>query len=174
MMAAGGHLPDERKKAILLACIGKQGRMVINNFQESQRSNYRSLVESLKNHYKEVTNVIVERHIFNTMTQYEEESIEAFETRLTTQANKCKFTVPSVELPAVPAIEDQPVIPAIPIRYKDISEEMIRDRIVVGIQNKGIQKRLLREKDLTLRSAVDMLKVIETANQHNKQKLISH
>ena len=64
MMAAGGYLPEERKKAILLACIGKQGRLVINNFQESQRSNYRSLVDSLKDHYKEVTNVIVERHIF--------------------------------------------------------------------------------------------------------------
>ena len=104
------------------------------------------------------------------MTQHEEESIEAFETRLTTQAKKGKFTVPSVEIPAVPAIEDQPAIPAIPIRYKDISEEMI-DRIVVGIQNKGIQRRLLREKDLTLRSAVDMLKVIETANQQAKTYL---
>ena len=64
-MAASGHLPDERKKPILLACIGKQGRLVINNFQESQRSNYRSLVESLKDHYGEVTNLIVERHTFN-------------------------------------------------------------------------------------------------------------
>ena len=127
MMAAGGHLPEERKRAILLACIGKQGRLVINNFQESQRSNYRSLVDSLKDHYKEVTNVIVERHIFYTMIQHEEESIEAFETRLTTQAKKCKFTVPSIEIPAVPAKEDQPVIPTILIRYKDISEEMIRD-----------------------------------------------
>ena len=105
------------------------------------------------------------------MTQHEEESIEAFETRLTTQAKKCKFTVPSVEIPAVPAIEDQPAIPTIPIRYKNISEEMIRDRIVVGIQNKSIQRRLLREKDLTLRSAVDMLKVIETANQQAKTYL---
>ena len=172
MMAASGHLPNERKKAILLACIGKQGILVINNFQETQRSNYRSLVESLKDHYKEVTNVIVGRHIINTMAQHEEESIEAFETRLTTQAKKCKFTVSSVEIPAVPAIEDQPAIPAIPMRYKDISEEMIRDRIVVGIQNKNIQRRLLTEKDLTLRSAVDMLKVIETANQQAKTYLL--
>ena len=89
------------------------------------------------------------------MTQHEEESIEEFETRLTTQAKKCKFAVPSVEIPAVPAIEDQPAIPAIPIRYKDISEEMITDRIVVGIQNKSIQRRLLRDKNITLRSAVE-------------------
>ena len=76
MMAAGGHLPEERKRAILLDCIGKQGRLVINNFRESRRSNYRNLVDSLKDHYKEVTNVIVERHIFYTMTQHEAESIE--------------------------------------------------------------------------------------------------
>ena len=168
ILAAFGDFPHGRKKAILIATIGNAARLAINNFQEDQKDTYDHLVDALKEHYKEVTNVIVERHIFYTMTQEQEETIEAYETRLTTQAKKCNFSVPSIEVPAVPARDNQPAIPAVPVQYKDVSEEMIRDRIVVGIQNKSIQRRLLRERDLTLRSAVDMLKSIEVANQQAK------
>ena len=140
MLAAAGTLPQERKKAILKACIGKQGRLAISNFQESKRATYDTLVGALKNHYKEVTNVIVERHIFHSMIQQETESIEEFETRLTSHSKKCNFTVPSIEIPAVPGTRNESGTPAIPVQFKDVSEKMIRDRIVVGMQNKSIQR----------------------------------
>ena len=89
----------------------------------------------------------MERHIFHSMIQQERESIEEFETRLTSQAKKCNFTVPSIEIPAVPGTRNEPGTPAIPVQFKDVSEEMIRDRIVVVIQNKSIQRRLLRERE---------------------------
>ncbi|KAG8173744.1 hypothetical protein JTE90_023234 [Oedothorax gibbosus] len=40
---------------------------------------------------------------------------------------------------------------------------MIRDRIVCGIQNPEIQRRLLSEKDLKLQSAIDIAVSMETA-----------
>ena len=108
------------------------------------------------------------------MIQQETESIKEFETRLTSQAKKCNFTVPSIEIPAVPGTRNEPGTPAIPVQFKDVSEEMIRDRIVVGIQNKSIQRRLLRERErerFVSLSAVNMLKAIETANQQAKTYL---
>ena len=172
-LAACGVVDDARKKAIVIACIGSQARLAIRNFQNQQTDTYEHLCETLIEHYKEASNVIVERHIFYTMTQEVNESIEAYETRLTTQARKCEFVVPSIEIPAVEADVGNNILAVPPqtVRFEDISEQMIRDRIVVGIQNKAVQRRLLRERGLTLRSAVDMLKSVEMANLQAKMYL---
>ena len=47
---------------------------------------------------------------------------------------------------------------------------MIRDRLVIGIQDNDTKARLLREKDLSLDKAFDMCKSIEITNKQLKSR----
>ena len=94
------------------------------------------------------TNVIVERHCFNMMIQDLDENISNFTKRLKEQAVKCKF---------VATVGDNTV---------DLSEEFVRDRIVVGLKDNTARGRLLREKDLTLTQALELVSNIEIADEH--------
>jgi hypothetical protein len=45
--------------------------------------------------------------------------------------------------------------------YGTMADEMIKDRIVVGVQSDIVRGRLLREKDLNLSKAIDIGKAAE-------------
>ena len=45
---------------------------------------------------------------------------------------------------------------------------MLRDRLVCGITNSTVQKRLLAEKDLTLEKAVSLAQSVEIAEKGSK------
>ena len=49
-----------------------------------------------------------------------------------------------------------------------LTEEMIRDRLVIGIQDKNAKARLLRERALSLDKAVDMCKSSQVTHQQLK------
>ena len=53
--------------------------------------------------------------------------------------------------------------------YKDNLQEMIRDRLVCGINHDGIQKRLLTEKDLPYAKALGIALAVETAEKGTKE-----
>lgn len=46
-------------------------------------------------------------------------------------------------------------------QFGTLTEEMIRDRLVIGILGKGTQARSIREKDLSLDKTFDMWKSSE-------------
>ena len=54
----------------------------------------------------------------------------------------------------------------------DISDQFIRDRLVCGIHDQNTRAKLLRERNLTLDSAIRSIKAVETANNH-VQKLFN-
>ena len=80
-------------------------------------------------------NITYERHIFNTRVQGSNETIDAYVTELRLQAKNCEFGV--------------------------LSNELIRDRIVVGIRDDSVRSRLLRESELDLQKAVDICRAAE-------------
>ena len=45
-------------------------------------------------------------------------------------------------------------------------EDLIRDRLVCGVANSSIQRRLLAEQNLTLKQAHDLARAIETAEKN--------
>ena len=47
--------------------------------------------------------------------------------------------------------------------YGTLSDELIRDRIAIGISDSSMRARLLRESDLTLNRAIDMCRASEQA-----------
>ena len=85
------------------------------------------------------TQVIYERYRFNNRKQEPGESIAAYLTELRMIAKNCQ--------------------------HEDITpEEILRDRIVLGIRDDKMRERrerLLRYNDLTLQKAVDLIKAAE-------------
>ena len=50
-----------------------------------------------------------------------------------------------------------------------LCDERIRNRLVIGIKNLEVRKRLLREKALTLNTALDIIRAAETASDQLKK-----
>ena len=50
-----------------------------------------------------------------------------------------------------------------------LCDELIRDRLVIGIKSHEVRKRLLREKALTLNTALDIIRAAETASDQLKK-----
>lgn len=165
MLALYGDISDARRLACLSTFIGDEGKSVINNLSDTQKDTYEHLKQALTEHYRSSINVTVERHKFNNMCQDAGEHIDLFVTKLRTQAVKCKFVVEQTHRYMNEA--DPPVEQTIRLQT-DISEEFIRDRLVCGIYNQATRAKLLRERDLTLQSAVQNIKAVETANDHVK------
>ena len=152
LAALGDDVNNNRKKAVLLTTIGDAAKKVISNMEAPKKDTFEHLKDELIEHYQNKRNAIIERHLFNTMVQEPGELIESFVTRLRTQAAKCKFKIESIHVPAAGGN------PAQEIRFKDLTDEAIRDRIVVGITDQATRARLLRQKDLTLEAAMDIVK----------------
>ena len=162
VLANFGEVDDKRKKAILMQLCGEAVKKHVASLDSEIKSNYERLTTEITSKFKHTANETVERHIFNTMEQEEEETIEAFLMRLRLQAKKCNYTIPSrvieVEL-------DDGQKKDVTIESEDISESLIRDRIVVGMSNQATKTRLLREHNLTLDTAVRIVKTQEMADK---------
>ena len=87
--------------------------------------------------------MIYERYIFNSCKQESSENTGAYLARLRKLAATCEYGVPL--------------------------DEMLRDRIVIGIADNQIWARLLRESKLTLRKALEICRSSKQANLHLQQ-----
>ena len=161
ILAACGEVTAARKIAILMSCIGEQTIKVINNLNTDQKDTYQNLKAALIKHYADVQNVTIERHIFNTMTQEFEEQIDTYNTRLRTQAQKCCYKIKCVR----PAPTNEEPTRTETIEH-DYTDEMIRDRLICGIQDSATRNRLFREHQLDLARVLEMIRTIEIANEH--------
>lgn len=85
---------------------------------------------ALENYFKPNRNVVYERYIINSCEKNTGESIDSFFTRLRKYASSCEFGL--------------------------INDEAIRDRLVIGLIDKGAKRKLLREKTLTLDKWLDI------------------
>ena len=90
-----------------------------------------------------VKNVIMDRHAFNTTDQKRHESIQSYVSALKVMAKKCDFGT--------------------------LHDELIRDRLVCGIHNDSVRAQLLKEKKLTLNSAVEICMLHERSEKGNRE-----
>jgi hypothetical protein len=91
------------------------------------RKDYAAVLKKFDDFFKVRRNVIFERAKFNRRVQLDGESAEQFITSLYSLVETCE--------------------------YGDLTEEMIRDRIVVGIRDQALAERLQTIPDLTLEKA---------------------
>ncbi|XP_058450600.1 uncharacterized protein LOC131430012 [Malaya genurostris] len=95
-------------------------------------------------------NVAMEAFKFNMIVQKDKQSFADFETALRTQLAYCEFECSAC--------------------HASYSDRMLRDRIIIGVQDKKLQLKLLDGKDEPLQSVVETCKIFEAATE-NKQLL---
>ena len=117
---------DKREETVRLATLrsamGRECLQILLNLNLSQEDKKKidKCLEALENYFKPSRNVVYERYIFNTCIQQSEESVQSYVTRLRKLAASCE--------------------------YGALTDELIRDRLVIGLKNQGDKVRLLREK----------------------------
>ncbi|XP_073251790.1 uncharacterized protein [Porites lutea] len=139
---------DKREESVRLATLrSAMGReclqILLNlNLSEEDKKKINKCLEALEKYFKPTRNVVYERYVFNTCSQTSEESVQTYVTRLRKLAASCE--------------------------YGALTDEFIRDRLVIGLKNQGDKVRLLREKPLTLQKAIEMCTSSETASYQMK------
>ena len=100
---------------------------------------YDDLVALIKKHYSPTPSIIVQWYKFHTRIRNQGESIPNFVANLCNIAKHCEFN--------------------------NALDNMLHDRLVCGVNEPKIQKRLLAEPKLTLTSAFDLAQALETASK---------
>ena len=131
---ANGIDSAEKKRAVFLSVIGPSTYKTLRNLVSPEKpgdKSYGDLVAALSMHFKPAPSEIVERFKFHSRSRQLGESVAAFVAELRALAEVCNFGT--------------------------TLDVMLRDRIVCGINDDAIQRRLLAELGL------DYAKVVETA-----------
>jgi hypothetical protein len=138
--------PDKRKIALLINLIGEDGLEIFNNFtwaDADDKKKFNLVVKKFEEYCSPIKNVIIERFNFNSVVQRDGETFESFLTELRNKASTCEFGI--------------------------LNEGLIRDRIVFGIQDKNLQKRLLREPNLSLKDCIEYCLTAEHSERQVKR-----
>ena len=142
---ANGVASEEQKRSVLLANCGSATFKLIKSLLEEGKmpsSPYADLVGLVKNYYEPKLSVIEQRYKFNTRVRQQGESVATYVAALRELAEHCSY---GTTLP-----------------------EMLRDRLVCGINHEAIQRKLLAEKDHTYESSYQLAQSIETAEQDSR------
>ena len=131
--------------ATLKAVMGKECFQIYEHLplSDEEHKDLDTILSALTEHFELKTNVIYERYIFNSCKQENTKNIESYLARLRKLAATCE--------------------------YGALLDEMLRDRIVIGISDNQIRARLLRESKLTLQKGLEICRSSEQANLHLQQ-----
>lgn len=121
--------------SILLHIIGEQCREVNEHFAAEGNVTVESLPKKYDAFFTPKKNLTVERHKFFIRNQQEYESVKQYAFELNKLALSCEF--------------------------KDLKDDLVKDRLICGLRDDSMRERLLREYDLTLRKALDICNVAE-------------
>ncbi len=122
-----------KKRAILITACSPYTFQLLRSLVQPQTPSelsYDELVQVMKEHYQPKPSAIVQRYKFYSRNREEGESISDYIAALKALAEYCCFG--------------------------DSLNDMLRDRLVCGVQDGGIQKRLLQESDLSFKQAFEM------------------
>ena len=114
-----GITEADKKRAVLLTVIGAATYKVLRNILSPAKpgeKTYAELIEALSKHYRQTLSEIVERYKFHSRVRKAGESIANYVAELSEYCN-----------------------------FGAVLNDMIRDRLVCGVNDAAIQKRLLAE-----------------------------
>lgn len=112
---------------------------------DEERNDVKTCVEALEKHFKPKRNVVYERYVFNMCSQNTEETMDEFVNRIR------KLTLS--------------------YQFGTLTEELIRDKLVLGISDQSTKLRLLKEKYLN--KAVNICCLSEIVNIQLKSMKVS-
>ncbi|UYV69541.1 K02A2.6-like [Cordylochernes scorpioides] len=117
--------------------------LILFNLSEAQNDDYKLVVSKFQDYFIGKRNVIYERAKFNRRSQGETEPVEEFITNLYVLAETCSYGI--------------------------LKEEMIRDRLVVGVKNFNLSEKLQLESELTLEKAIQIVRQSESVKNQQKE-----
>ena len=144
---ASGLVDDrsaEKQVSTLLYCLGEEAEAVLasTNIREEERRSYDTVVSKFEDFFKVWRNVIFERARFNRRNQLEGESAEKYIMELYALAENCN--------------------------YGNMKEEMIRDKLVVGIRGTALSQKLQLDAHLTLKKAKKSIRQREAVSEQQR------
>jgi len=148
--AANGVTAEETKRSVLLANCGSSTFKLIRSLIEADKIDttpYNDIVATVKNYYEPRPSEIVQRYKFNTRVRRSGETVAAYVAALRELAEHCN--------------------------YGNKLQEMLRDRLVCGVNHPAITRKLLSEKELTYDKAYACAQSIEASERDStnfKQK----
>lgn len=141
---AANEIADAEKQwAILLSVCGSKVYKLMSDLLAPAKpgeKSYGDLCTLIKNHLHPKPSEIVQRFKFHSSYRQSGQSVASYTAHLRHVAQDCNFK-------------------------EDSLEEMLRDRLVCGISNEKIQRRLLAETDLNLKKATDIATAMEQAEK---------
>ena len=135
----------------LIYAMGGDAEDIMASFvfaDESDAHKYDAVKAKFNSHFVAKKNVIYERAKFNQRAQGQDESVENFITALHSLAEFCE--------------------------YGSLKDEMIRDRLVVGLRNEKLSEKLQIDASLTLEKAVQQARQSESVKKQQGVIRSSH
>ena len=136
---------DVRQVSTLLYCLGEEANDVLasTHISEEDKKVFSKVVEKLDDYFKVRHNVIFERARFNQRNQLPGESAEKYIAEIYRLAENCKFG--------------------------ELKDELIRDRLVVGILDKKTSQQLQMDSELTVEKAKKTIRQKEAVQEQGKE-----
>ncbi|KAB0792816.1 hypothetical protein PPYR_14775 [Photinus pyralis] len=138
-MASGlDQEPEEKQVTSLIYCMGENAEDILTRSQlpEEKLNSYKTVKAAFDEAFIGKRNILYERAKFNSRNQKKGEIFEQFLTDISLMAERCAF--------------------------RDLRDELVRDRIVVGILDKTLSSQLQEDADLTLEKAIQKAKQRES------------
>lgn len=132
---------DDVKMKLFLTVAGLSVRSLITS-STPQPTKYAELIDILKKHIQPIKSLVMERHKFFTAKQNVDESVTQYVVRLKQLATSCDFSNTSIDT---------------------ITNQLLRDQFITGVNSKKITESLLESGDITLNDAIKKANGIEQA-----------
>ena len=133
---------EGKKRSILLSACGSSTYKLIRSLVEIGQlatTPYSEITKLVAGYYQPIPSEIVQRYKFNTIVRASGELIATYVAALRELSEYCN--------------------------YGDKLHEMLRDRLVCGVNHDTIQRKLLAETDLTYEKAYTLAQAIEASKR---------
>ncbi|UYV64896.1 K02A2.6-like, partial [Cordylochernes scorpioides] len=143
LVVSGMKKKEEADKIdLFMYLMGDRADDIFRTFKfekEEEATKIDSVLKAFDSHFCVRKNIIYERAKFNSRIQEDREPVDEFITSLYKLANSCEF--------------------------EGLHEQLIRDRIVVGVRDKALSERMQLDSELTLEKAVKLVRQQEAVRQ---------
>ena len=137
---------DDYKLACLNSAMSDEALDLIDSLpyeNSGDENDIGKVLDLLEKHYVGATNEIYESYKFFQRSQEDGEPVTDYIAAVRAQAGRCNFNA--------------------------LKNRLIRDRIVCGIRDKGLQRSFLEDSKLTLEKCVEKCKAAEQAKKHTAE-----
>ena len=133
--------PAQVRIATFITSVGQEALRIYNALpfeKDEDKANMDIVLQLMEHHCLSETNIIYGRFMLNRRAQAEGETFDQYLTPLKELAKTCQ--------------------------YGPMQDDILRDRVVVGIRDDGLRKQLLQKKDLSFRECIDRCRAYESTS----------